>query len=129
MNHSTSRFIVSTVTLGAIAAVDRCAAQSPALPAARSAATQDERITKLEAQLAAQNAHIDALQHRLSAAALQDGTWEYGAGVNYSLAGNGARLQADVTKISEVPISSAYSSLANVNDDPLIFRVQLQVGF
>lgn len=58
-----------------------------------------------------------------------EGVWEYGAGVNYYLQGQGVKLQADVTKVSESPISAPYSSLANVNDDALIFRVQLQVAF
>ncbi|RMF86018.1 MAG: hypothetical protein D6744_00415 [Planctomycetota bacterium] len=62
-----------------------------------------------------------------------EGTWEYAAGLNYYLngadAGHRTKLQFDVTKVSEVPISNSYSSLANVNDDALIFRVQLQVMF
>ena len=59
----------------------------------------------------------------------QEGTWEYTAGLNYYIQGDKVKLQTDVTKVSEVPISSNYSSLANVNDDALIWRVQLQVGF
>ena len=59
----------------------------------------------------------------------QEGTWEYGAGLNYYIEGNDVKLQADVVKVSEAPISSNYSSLANVNDDVLVFRVQLQVAF
>ena len=63
----------------------------------------------------------------------RDGTWEYAAGLNYYLygaeAGHMAKLQFDVTKVKEVPISNQYSSLANVNDDALVFRVQLQMGF
>ncbi len=59
----------------------------------------------------------------------QEGTWEYAAGFNYYIEGNAVKLQTDVVKISEVPISSSYSSLANVNDDALIFRVQLQFSF
>ncbi len=59
----------------------------------------------------------------------QEGTWEYAGGLNYYIEGNKVKLQADVTKVTEVPISSNYSSLANVNDDALIFRVQLQVAF
>jgi hypothetical protein len=31
--------------------------------------------------------------------------------------------------VDEAPISSASHSLANVNDDALIFRIQLQVAF
>ncbi|MHC4093900.1 MAG: hypothetical protein ACYSVY_27120, partial [Planctomycetota bacterium] len=63
----------------------------------------------------------------------RESTWEYGAGLNYYLegpdAGHMTKLQMDVTKITEVPISDPYSSLANVNDDALVFRVQLQVAF
>jgi hypothetical protein len=57
-----------------------------------------------------------------------EGTWYYQGGVNYYIEGNKVKLQADVEKISEVPISSN-SWLANPNDDALIFRVQLQVAF
>jgi phosphate-selective porin OprO/OprP len=59
----------------------------------------------------------------------QEGSWEYAAGLNYYIRGHNVKLQTDVTKIYEVPITSSYSSLANVNDDALIFRVQLQVSF
>lgn len=59
----------------------------------------------------------------------QEGVWEYTGGVNYYIRGNNVKLQADVTKVYEVPISSSYSSLATVNDDALIFRVQLSVLF
>lgn len=59
----------------------------------------------------------------------QEGSWEYSAGFNYYIEGNRVKLQTDVTKIYEVPISSAKHSLANVNDDALVFRVQLQVAF
>ncbi len=58
----------------------------------------------------------------------QEGTWEYSVGLNYYFEPD-VKLQADVVKISEVPITSGYSSLANVNDDALIFRVQFQVAF
>jgi hypothetical protein len=58
----------------------------------------------------------------------QEGTWFYSAGLNYYLQGNKVKLQTDVTKISEVPISST-GWLGNVNDDALIWRVQLQVAF
>ncbi len=57
----------------------------------------------------------------------QEGAWEYTGGLNYYLHGNSVKLQTDVTKITEVPISS--STMANVNDSPLIWRVQLQVAF
>ncbi len=59
----------------------------------------------------------------------QEGTWEYSAGVNYYIEGNKVKLQTDVTKVSEVPISNNYSSLANVNDDALVWRIQLQFAF
>jgi hypothetical protein len=59
----------------------------------------------------------------------QEGTWEYGGGLNYYIEGNNVKLQTDVIKVSESPISSSYSSLANVNDDALVWRVQLQVAF
>ncbi len=59
----------------------------------------------------------------------QEGTWEYAAGLNYYIDGNRVKLQTDFTKIYEVPISSSYASLANVNDDALIWRVQLQLAF
>ena len=59
----------------------------------------------------------------------QEGTWEYAAGINYYIEGNKVKLQTDVTKVSEVPISNNYSSLANVNDDALIWRIQLQFAF
>lgn len=58
-----------------------------------------------------------------------EGVWEYGGGLNYYIKGNNVKLQADVTRVYEVPITSSYSSLANVNDDALIFRIQLQMGF
>ena len=82
---------------------------------------------------------IPALENKLEAvvrvggistlAADQEGTWEYAAGLNYYIKGHKIKLQTDVTKVSEVPISNSASSLANVNDDALIFRVQLQVAF
>ena len=59
----------------------------------------------------------------------QEGTWSYGAGLNYYLEGDKVKLQTDFTKVTEVPISAIDQSLANVNDDALIWRVQLQVGF
>ena len=39
------------------------------------------------------------------------------------------KLQTDVTKIYEVPIRSSTASMANVNDDALVWRIQLQVAF
>lgn len=59
----------------------------------------------------------------------QEGTWEYAGGLNYYLAGDAAKLQFDVTKISEAPRSSSPTGLANANDDALLFRVQLQLAF
>jgi len=59
----------------------------------------------------------------------REGTWEYAGGVNWYFRGDDVKLQADVTKVSEVPITSSPHSLANVNDDALIFRVQFQVAF
>ena len=59
----------------------------------------------------------------------QDCSWEYAGGLNYYIHGQNVKLQADITKIDEAPISSAYKSIANVNDDALIFRCQLQVAF
>jgi hypothetical protein len=64
-----------------------------------------------------------------SAAGGQEGMWEYAAGVNYYLQGHNAKVQMDVTKVTEAPVADSYSSLANVNDDALIWRVQLQVAF
>jgi hypothetical protein len=57
-----------------------------------------------------------------------EGTWYYDGGVNYYFKGNKVKLQADVEKISETPMSST-SWIANPNDEALIFRVQLQVAF
>jgi hypothetical protein len=62
-------------------------------------------------------------------AAEVDDAWEYTVGVNYYFAGDKVKLQADVTKVTEAPVSSGGSSIANVNDQPLVFRVQLQAGF
>lgn len=59
----------------------------------------------------------------------QEGSWEYATGVNYYIEGHDVKLQADMVHIYEAPISSSYSSLANVNDRATVFRVQLNVGF
>lgn len=59
----------------------------------------------------------------------QEGTWIYAGGLNYYIDGHRVKLQTDVTKVSEVPMTSSTYSLANVNDDALIWRVQLQVAF
>ena len=56
------------------------------------------------------------------------GTWTYAAGLNYYIKGNKVKLQTDVTKVEEVPMNAG-GWLANVNDNALIWRVQLQVAF
>ena len=59
----------------------------------------------------------------------QEGSWEYATGVNYYIEGHAVKLQADMVRVYEAPITSGYSSLANVNDKALVFRVQLNVAF
>ena len=59
----------------------------------------------------------------------QEGTWDYGGGLNYYIEGNRVKLQADVTQMTEAPFSSPNYGVANVNDNVLLFRVQLQVAF
>jgi len=59
----------------------------------------------------------------------QEGSWEYAGSINYYIQGNKVKIQADITKVQEAPISSPYSSLANVNDSAVIGRIQLQVAF
>lgn len=59
----------------------------------------------------------------------EEGTFTYAGGLNYYIEGHNVKLQTDVTKVSEVPISNSGYSLANVNDDALVWRVQLQVAF
>ncbi len=58
-----------------------------------------------------------------------EGTWEYAGGLNYYIQGNSVKLSAEVLRVEEAPISAAQNGLANVNDDVLLFRVQLQVAF
>lgn len=58
-----------------------------------------------------------------------EGSWEYAAGMNYYIKGHWLKLQTDLTKIYESPISASDESLPNVNDDALVWRVQLQVLF
>ena len=58
-----------------------------------------------------------------------EGSWEYGAGLNYYIQGHSVKLSADFFKLYESPISSVHKSLANVNDDALVFRMQLQLAF
>ncbi|HMQ14952.1 MAG TPA: porin [Phycisphaerae bacterium] len=56
--------------------------------------------------------------------------WEYTGGLNYYVDPAGRmKVQTDVTYVDEVPITSSYASLANVNDDALIWRVQFQLSF
>lgn len=74
-------------------------------------------------ELAARVGGISAL------AESQEGVWEYAGGVNYYIRGNKVKLQADVSRVYEAPISGSSVTLANVNDDALRFRVQLQVAF
>ena len=50
-------------------------------------------------------------------------TWEYTLGLNYYIEDK-VKLQFDATRVEEAPITDSYSSLANVNDDALVFRVQ-----
>lgn len=59
----------------------------------------------------------------------QEGTWIYAGGLNYYIEGHNVKIQTDVTKVSEVPMTNSTYSLANVNDDALIWRIQLQVAF
>lgn len=59
----------------------------------------------------------------------REGSWEYGGGLNYYIQGNKVKLQTDVFRIYELPTTSSYASFANVNDDALVWRVQLQVAF
>lgn len=58
-----------------------------------------------------------------------EGLWEYGVGMNYYFRKHDAKLQADITKIHEAPLRSSGVGIPNINDDALIFRVQLQVAF
>ena len=55
--------------------------------------------------------------------------WEYAGGLNYYISGHRVKLQTDVTRITEAPFAFSTNSLANVNDDALVWRVQLQVAF
>ncbi len=55
--------------------------------------------------------------------------WEYAGGLNYYINGDNLKLQTDITYVDEAPISNSRYSLANVNDDALVFRVQLQLAF
>ncbi|MEW6199627.1 MAG: hypothetical protein AB1601_13310 [Planctomycetota bacterium] len=58
-----------------------------------------------------------------------DTAWEYAGGLNYYISGHRVKLQTDVTRTTEAPFAFSTNSLANVNDDALIWRVQLQVAF
>jgi len=57
-----------------------------------------------------------------------DNCWEYGGGVNYYIKGHSLKLQADVTRVSEVPINAA-SPNYELNDEITMVRVQLQAAF
>ena len=59
----------------------------------------------------------------------QHGDWDYGGGLNYYIDGHRVKLQTDITKVTEAPISAPAYSMANVNDSILVWRVQLQVAF
>jgi hypothetical protein len=58
-----------------------------------------------------------------------EGVWMYAGGLNYYIDGHNVKIQTDLTKVYEAPYSSSTYSLANVNDDAWIWRVQLQVLF
>ena len=58
-----------------------------------------------------------------------EGSWEYGGGLNYYIEGHKVKLQTDVVKIYEAPTSGSAISIANVNDNALVWRVQLSFGF
>lgn len=57
-----------------------------------------------------------------------EGVWTYAGGVNYYFQGNRVKLQTEVERVYEVPLSAG-GTFANANDDALVFRVQLQVWF
>jgi len=58
-----------------------------------------------------------------------DSTWEYAGGVNYYIKGHDLKIQADVTKITELPVRSTSANFLNQNDDLLLWRLQLQAAF
>lgn len=58
-----------------------------------------------------------------------EGTWEYAGGLNYYIDGSRVRLQGEVLKEQELPGTASRGSFANVNDDALIFRLQMTVSF
>ena len=58
-----------------------------------------------------------------------EGSWEYAGGLNYFIDGHKIKLQTDVTKIYESPVRTGSGSIPNVNDDVLVWRIQLQVKF
>ena len=57
------------------------------------------------------------------------GVWTYAVGANYYIIGHKVKLQTDFTKVTEAPVSANQWGIANVNDDALVWRVQLQVAF
>lgn len=59
-----------------------------------------------------------------------EGVWTYTGGLNYYIDGHKVKLQSELMYIPEAPVTRGPNySVANVNDDALIFRVQLQVAF
>ncbi len=58
-----------------------------------------------------------------------EGCWMYTAGVNYFFHGRNVKLQFDISRIEEAPISSSVYGIANVNDQAILARMQLQVAF
>lgn len=57
------------------------------------------------------------------------GIWMYTAGVNYFIKGADIKLQADISRIHESPLSSSVIGVGNVNDSALLARVQLSFAF
>lgn len=55
--------------------------------------------------------------------------FEYAAGLNYYIKGHKVKLQTDVTRVTEAPISSANNGVATVNDEAWYWRMQLQLAF
>lgn len=58
-----------------------------------------------------------------------DGLWEYTGGVNYYIRGHNLKIQADVTSINELPVVSSSNEFLGLNDDIVMFRLQLQAAF
>ncbi len=58
-----------------------------------------------------------------------DNVWEFAGGMNYYIRGHNLKIQADVTSISELPVRSGAANFYNINDDIVMFRMQLQAAF